>query len=104
MTYSFKVLAVTQNRLGARLVPGMSKMLGPKSERAPPKWIQVSDSSTAAKGSGRPTSVRAQALNLQGGLFRLRRRLDFDFDFDDGRRVLPTPTNQQNLSAIPSRH
>ena len=55
VTYSFKVLALTENRLGARLVPEYMENVTPKSELDLLDVVRISGFIDRRKGLGRPT-------------------------------------------------
>lgn len=80
VTYSFKVLALTQNRLGAKLVPEYMENVTPKSELDLLDVVKISGFIDRRKGLGRPTKRDgrelarfAEEMNSDG----------WDFDFDD---------------------
>lgn len=81
VTYSFEVLAVTENRLGARLVPEYCRNITPQSELDLLEVVKISGFVDRAKGLGRPTKREgrqlAQFTDCAGDGW------DFDFDFDD---------------------
>lgn len=82
VTYSFKVLALTENRLGAKLVPGYLENITPQSELDLLEIVKVSGFIDRRKGLGRPTKREGRELSkfteqaYDDGW-------DFDFDFDD---------------------
>lgn len=62
VTYSFEVLALTQNRLGAKLVPDYMKNVTPESEMHLLDVIKVSGFVDRRKGLGRPTKREGREL------------------------------------------
>lgn len=80
VTYSFKVLALTQNRLGARLVPEYMENVTPQSELHLLDVVKVSGFIDRRKGLGRPTKREGREL----ARFAEESGWDFDdLDFDD---------------------
>ena len=61
-TYSFKVLALTQNRLGAKLVPDYMENITPKSELDLLEIVKISGFIDRRKGLGRPTKREGRDL------------------------------------------
>lgn len=55
VTYSFRVLALTQNRLGAKLVPDYMENITPQSELDLLEIVKISGFIDRRKGLGRPT-------------------------------------------------
>lgn len=62
VTYSFKVLALTQNRLGAKLVPDYMENITPKSELDLLEIVKISGFIDRRKGLGRPTKREGREL------------------------------------------
>lgn len=62
VTYSFKVLALTQNRLGAKLVPDYMENVTPKSELDLLEVVKISGFIDRRKGLGRPTKREGREL------------------------------------------
>lgn len=62
VTYSFKVLAVTENRLGAKLVPEYMENITPKSELDLLEVVKISGFIDRRKGLGRPTKREGRDL------------------------------------------
>lgn len=62
VTYSFEVLALTQNRLGAKLVPDYMKNVTPESELHLLDVIKVNGFVDRRKGLGRPTKREGREL------------------------------------------
>ncbi len=82
VTYSFRVKALTENRLGAKLVPDYMENITPKSELDLLEVVKISGFIDRRKGLGRPTKREGRELSrfkeesMDDGW-------DFDFDFDD---------------------
>ena len=82
VTYSFRVLALTENRLGAKLVPGYLENITPQSQLDLLEVFKISGFIDSRKGLGRPTKREGRELS------RFTEQAtgdgwDFDFDFDD---------------------
>ena len=81
VTYSFRVKALTANRLGARLVPDYLENITPQSELDLLEVVKISGFIDRRKGLGRPTKREGRELS------RFKEEAmddgwDFDFDFD----------------------
>lgn len=63
VTYSFRVLALTENRLGARLVPDYVENITPKSELDLLEIVKISGFIDRRKGLGRPTKREGRELS-----------------------------------------
>lgn len=81
VTYSFRVLALTQNRLGAKLVPDYLENITPKSELDLLDVVRISGFIDRRKGLGRPT--KREGRELAEFTDSLSDGLDFDFLDDD---------------------
>lgn len=82
ITYTFRVKALTENRLGAKLVPEYLENLTPKSEYDLLEVVKISGFIDRQKGLGRPTKREGRELS------RFTESMgddgwDFDFDMDD---------------------
>ncbi len=82
VTYSFLVKALTENRLGARLVPEYMENITPQSELDLLEVVKISGFVDRRKGLGRPTKREGRELS------RFKEDTyddgwDFDFDLDD---------------------
>ncbi|MDE6651537.1 MAG: RNA-binding S4 domain-containing protein [Paramuribaculum sp.] len=82
VTYSFRVLALTENRLGAKLVPEYLENITPKSQLDLLEVVKISGFIDRRKGLGRPTKREGRELS------RFTEQAtgdgwDFDFDFDN---------------------
>lgn len=79
VTYSFRVLALTQNRLGAKLVPEYMENITPKSELDLLEIVKISGFVDRRKGLGRPTKREGREL----AEFTESMSDGWDFDFLD---------------------
>lgn len=82
VTYSFLVKVLTENRLGAKLVPDYLENITPQSELDLLEVVKISGFIDRRKGLGRPTKREGRELSR----FKedaLNDGWDFDFDFDD---------------------
>ena len=84
VTYSFRVKALTENRLGAKLVPDYLENITPQCQLDLLDVVKISGFIDRRKGLGRPTKREGRELS------RFREEaadsgwdFDFDFDFDD---------------------
>ena len=82
VTYTFRVLALTENRLGAKLVPEYMENITPQSQYDLLEVVKISGFVDRRKGLGRPTKREGRELSkfteavYDDGW-------DFDFDFDE---------------------
>lgn len=83
VTYSFRVKAVTQNRLGARLVPDYLENITPRSELDLLEVVKVSGFIDRRKGLGRPTKREGRELSKFTEEAYFSSDDGWDFDFDD---------------------
>lgn len=81
VTYSFRVLAVTQNRLGAKLVPGYAENVTPQDQYDLLDVVRISGFVDRRKGLGRPT--KREGRDLQRFTDTYASADGWDFDFDD---------------------
>lgn len=81
ITYSFRVKALTENRLGAKLVPEYMENITPQSQYDLLDVVKISGFIDRRKGLGRPTKREGRELSR----FREESYNDvgWDFDFDD---------------------
>lgn len=80
VTYTFRVLALSQNRLGAKLVPEYMENLTPKEQYDLLDVVRISGFVDRRKGLGRPTKRDGRELEK----FTSEMYDDgWDFDFDD---------------------
>lgn len=82
VTYSFRVLALTENRLGAKLVSEYMENITPQSQLDLLEIVKISGFIDRRKGLGRPTKREGRELakfNEEVSDYGW----DFDFDEDD---------------------
>lgn len=80
VTYSFRVKALTENRLGAKLVPDYMENITPQSEYDLLEVVKINGFIDRRKGLGRPTKREGRQLSQ----FTSDISDDsFDFDFDE---------------------
>ncbi len=80
VTYSFRVLALTENRLGAKLVPEYMENITPQSQYDLLEEVKISGFIDRRKGLGRPTKREGRELSK----FTESAYDDgWDFDFDE---------------------
>ncbi len=84
VTYSFRVKAVAQNRLGARLVPDYMENITPQSQLDLLDVVRISGFIDRRKGLGRPTKREGRELSrFTDSLADSTDGWDFDFLDDD---------------------
>lgn len=83
VTYSFRVLALTQNRLGAKLVPEYMENITPKSELDLLEIVKISGFIDRRKGLGRPTKREGRELAEFTESMSDSWDIDFLDDFDE---------------------
>ena len=82
VTYSFRVLALTENRLGAKLVPEYMENITPQSQYDLLEVVKISGFVDRRKGLGRPTKREGREISkFTENIYD--NGWDFDFDFDD---------------------
>lgn len=79
VTYSFRVLALTENRLGARLVPEYLENITPREQLDLLEVVKISGFVDRRKGLGRPTKREGREL----ASFKDDISDGWDFDWDD---------------------
>ena len=82
VTFTFRVRALTANRLGAKLVPDYMENITPKEQYDLLEVVKISGFVNRQKGLGRPTKREGRELS------KFTEQIgddgwDFDFDFDD---------------------
>lgn len=88
ITYSFKVLDLAENRMGAKLVPQYLENVTPPEQYELIEMIRLSGFVNRAKGEGRPTKRDGRELKkftdecYYGPSPEENDDFDFDFDFD----------------------
>lgn len=84
VTYSFRVLALTENRLGAKLVPDYMENITPKSELDLLEVVKISGFIDRRKGLGRPTKREGRELSrFTEEAYTFADSFDWDNDWDD---------------------
>lgn len=85
VTYTFRVKALTQNRLGAKLVPDYMENITPKSQLDLLEVVKISGFVDRKKGLGRPTKREGRELSkfTEEAYFGSDDGWDFEFDFND---------------------
>lgn len=84
VTYSFRVLALTENRLGAKLVPDYMENITPKSELDLLEVVKISGFIDRRKGLGRPTKREGRELSrFTEEAYTFADSFDWDDDLDD---------------------
>lgn len=84
VVYSFRVKALTENRLGARLVPDYLENITPKSQYDLLDIVKISGFINRRKGLGRPTKREGRQLSqFTDSVYDDSGYLDLDFDEDD---------------------
>ena len=79
VTYTFRVKALTESRLGARLVPEYLENITPKAQYDMLEMVRISGFVDRQKGLGRPTKREGREL----AAFRQQSAEDFFLPFDD---------------------
>ena len=84
VTYSFRVLALTSNRLGTKLVPDYMENITPRSELDLLEVVKISGFVDRRKGLGRPTKREGRQLSqFTEESYQDTDSMGWDFDFDD---------------------
>ncbi len=83
VTYSFRVLDVAENRMGAKLVPNYMENITPPEQYELLELIRISGFVDRQKGLGRPTKRDGRALREFTDAEMMYDGFDFDFDFDE---------------------
>ena len=82
VTYSFKVLALTENRMAAKLVPEFLENVTPPEQMEILELSRISGFINRSKGMGRPTKRDSRELKKFTEQQYFDDTFDFDFDFD----------------------
>ncbi len=82
VTYSFRVKALTENRLGAKLVPDYLENITPQSQLDLLEVVKISGFVNRRKGLGRPTKREGRELSKFTEQ-TYDEGWDFEFDFDE---------------------
>ena len=83
VTYSFRVLDLSENRMGAKLVPNFMENITPAEQYELLELIRISGFVDRQKGLGRPTKREGRALREFAEMDMSVDGFDFEFDFDD---------------------
>lgn len=83
VTYSFRVLELAENRMGAKLVPQYLENITPPEQYELLELIRISGFVDRQKGLGRPTKRDGRALREFAQADMCDDGFDFDFDWDD---------------------
>ena len=84
ITYTFRVLALTENRLGAARVPEYMENITPQSQYDLLDVVRISGFIDRRKGLGRPTKRDGRELSkFTESIYDNGWDFDFDDDFDD---------------------
>ena len=83
VTFSFKVLALTERRMGAKLVPEYMENVTTPDQYEILEMNKISGFVDRARGLGRPTKKDRRELEQFTGPSAAGDGFDFDFDFDD---------------------
>lgn len=84
VTFSFKVLKIANNRLGAKLVPEYMENVTPQSQYEILEMAKISGFVDRRKGLGRPTKRESRELDkFRQETYADTFFLDFDDDFDE---------------------
>ena len=82
VTYSFKVLALTENRMGAKIVPEFLENVTPPEQMEILELSRISGFINRSKGMGRPTKRDSRELKKFTEQQYFDDTFDFDLDFD----------------------
>lgn len=82
VTFSFKVLALTERRMGAKLVPDFLENVTTPDQYEILEMNRISGFVDRARGLGRPTKKDRRELEQFTSPDEMGDGLDFDFDFD----------------------
>lgn len=83
VTFSFKVLALTERRMGAKLVPEYLENVTTPDQYEILEMNKISGFVDRARGLGRPTKKDRRELEQFTDPGLAGDRFDFNFDFDD---------------------
>ena len=83
VTFSFKVLDLTEKRMGAKLVPGFLENVTTPDQYELLEMNRISSFVDRARGMGRPTKKERRELEQFTDPDGMYNEFDFDFDFDD---------------------
>lgn len=80
VTYTFKVLALAENRMGAKLVPEYLENITPKEQYDILEMSRISGFIARSKGQGRPT--KREGREMKAFMEEEYTAWDYDDDFD----------------------
>jgi len=83
LTYSFRVLQLTEKRMNAKLVPQFLENITPPEEYELLELSKISGFVNRAKGTGRPTKKDRRNLEDFHAPTFVDDGFDFDFDFEE---------------------
>ena len=83
VTYSFRVLALSENRMGAKLVPGYLENITPTEQYELLGMVRIGGFVNRQKGLGRPTKRDGRQMKQFLESEYADDGFDFDFDFED---------------------
>lgn len=83
ITFSFEVLALTERRMGAKLVPDYMKNVTTPDQYEILEMNKISGFVNRAKGLGRPTKKDRRELEQFTSIDYIGDGFDFDFDFEE---------------------
>ncbi|MCQ2217054.1 MAG: RNA-binding S4 domain-containing protein [Paludibacteraceae bacterium] len=84
VVYSFKVLALSENRMGAKLVPDFMENVTPQEQLELLELARYSGAGVRDRGTGRPTKKERRDLDAYVvPSYASDGDFDFDFDFSD---------------------
>ena len=95
VTYTFEVLDVLQNRVGAKLVPNYLKNITSRDQLELLEMVKIDGFVNRQKGQGRPTKKEGREMKefTDEAFFGF----DDDFDWDDDFNPLWTAEDEANL-------
>ena len=96
VTYTFEVLAVLQNRVGAKLVPNYLRNITTRDQLELLEMVKIDGFVNRQKGQGRPTKKEGREMKefTDDAFFGF----DDDFDWDDDTNPLWTAEDEANLN------
>lgn len=79
ITYTYRILQLSENRLGAKMIPNYMEDITPKEQLEILELARFAAQSGRDRGTGRPTKKDRREIEL----FMSEDYYDFDFDEDD---------------------
>ena len=95
VTYTFEVLALVQNRVGAKLVPNYLRNITSPDQLRLLEMVKIDGFVNRQRGLGRPT--KKEGRELQEFRDEATFGFDDDFDWDDDDNPLWTADDEANL-------